>query len=447
MRKRTGTSRSATFLLALLLAAAAVSAAERPSPAVPRIDHHQHLLSPAGVELLAPSLLPAVEPPREISRLLRGVEEHWNDKAGLADLFVEDSVVLSVDSPGWLRGRAAVTGYLSGLFSRPYRMTPVTFRMEGTGGHVAGYLTRGEGTAAKPFGYFYLGLDKGKDGAWRIAAENPTFPGPRSGEPEDAAKLVELLDDAGIDRAVVLSDAYFFDSPKYDKGGDTYARVRAENDWTAEQVARFPGRLVAFCSFNPLRDYALQELERCAASRKFKGLKLHMGMSRVDLKNPEQVEKVRQVVEAANRLKMPLLVHVRPGPVYGREEAEIFLSRIVAAAPDVPFQIAHLWGGEGFSDAALGVYADAVSAGDPRTRNLYFDLAEAALVARGSDETLKTIARRIRQIGLSRILFASDGPVPESLTPREAWKDFRKSVPLTEDEIRAVASNVAPYLK
>jgi uncharacterized protein len=145
---------------------------------------------------------------------------------------------------------------------------------------------------------------------------------------------------------------------------------------------------------------------------------------------------------------MPVLIHVRADPkAYGREQAEIFLSQIVAAAPDVPVQIAHLWGGEAFSDSALAVYADAVSAGDPRTKNLYFDLAEAALVARGSDETLRTIAKRIRQIGLGRILFASDGPVPEALAPREAWKDFRTHVPLTEEEIRTIAGNVAPYLR
>ncbi|MFL6195481.1 MAG: amidohydrolase family protein, partial [Thermoanaerobaculia bacterium] len=224
-------------------------------------------------------------------------------------------------------------------------------------------------------------------------------------------------------------------------------KVRAENDWTAQEVARYPDRLVGFCSFNPLKDYALAELDRCASSHRFKGLKLHFGMSRVDLNNPEQVAKVRRVVEAANKRRLAIIVHVRPGPTYGRQEAEVFLSQIVAAAPDVPFQIAHLWGGEAFSDAALAVYAEAVAAGDPRTRNLYFDVAEAALVANGSAETLQTIAKRIRQIGPRRILYGSDGPVPEADTPRDAWRQMRTQVPLTDEELRTIANNVAPYMR
>jgi predicted TIM-barrel fold metal-dependent hydrolase len=418
-----------------------------PGPTVPLIDYHQHLLSPAGAELVNRPLLPAVELPQDLARLLHKIEEGWNDKAALADLYTEDSLALSVDSPGWMRGRAAVAASLSATFARAYRMTPVAFGTEGSSGHLAGYFVRGEGAAAKPFGYFYMTLTKGGDGAWRIAAEVPKFPGPTVEEPETGEQLVALLDAAGIRRAVVLSDAYFFDSPKYEKGPDVYAKVRAENDWTAQQVAKFPDRLVAFCSFNPLREYAVAELERCASSHRFKGLKLHFGMSKVDLKNPEHVAKVRRVVEAANRLRMPIIVHVRPDPMYGREHAEIFLSQIVAAAPDVPVQIAHLWGGEGFSDAALAVYADAVAAGDPRTKNLYFDVAEAALVANGSEETLRTIARRIRQIGLQRILYGSDGPVSEALSPREAWHSMRDSVPLTDEEFRTIANNVAPYMR
>jgi len=35
--------------------------------------------------------------------------------------------------------------------------------------------------------------------------------------------------------------------PNKRKIEDEYAQVRAENDWTGEQVSRFPGRLRAFC--------------------------------------------------------------------------------------------------------------------------------------------------------------------------------------------------------
>ncbi len=190
--------------------------------------------------------------------------------------------------------------YLSTRFASEYRLTPVSSRIRGSSGHIAGYFTRG----TKHIGYFSLWVEKGRDGKWRIAAETPTFPGPKVSEPETASQLVAHLDEAGIRRAVVLSDGYYFDSPKFGVAG-SLTKVRAENDWTAQQVAQFPDRLVAFCSFNPLKDYALEELERCASSNRFTGLKLHFGMSEVDLGNPDHVRKVRAVVEAANRLRMP----------------------------------------------------------------------------------------------------------------------------------------------
>lgn len=93
-----------------------------------------------------------------------------------------------------------------------------------------------------------MSLKKGADGAWRIAAESPTFPGPAKREPTTAEQLVAQLDEAGIKRGAVLSTAYWFGSPFMRKAeGDEYANVRAENDWVAREMARFPDRLVALC--------------------------------------------------------------------------------------------------------------------------------------------------------------------------------------------------------
>ena len=52
----------------------------------------------------------------------------------------------------------------------------------------------------------------------------------------------------------------------------------------------------------------------------------------------------------------------------------------------------------------------------------------------------------MRKIGLDWILYGSDGPVMESATPLAAWKRT-KTLPLTEEELRIIAGNVAPYLR
>lgn len=423
------------------------SAAGELSGPVPLIDYHQHLLSPSIAQLENRRLFKSMAVPADVKQVLSEVERHWNDPLRLAPLFTADAATTSVDG-GWKRGRDAVAVYQGKQFRAPYRFIPVDVDVTAQDSHIAGNFARGEGPEAKAFGLFALVLRKEADGAWRIATEYNHFPGAAAEEPETAADLVRYLDEAGIRRAVVLSDAYYFDSPRDAPDSISYANLRAENDWTAEQVAQFPDRLVAFCSVNPLSDYAIHELDRCAASGKFKGLKLHFGASAVDLLNPAHVAKVRAVVAEANRLRLPLVVHVRADYTkYGAPHAHVLLDHIVSAAPDVPFTIAHLWGGEAFSDDALAVYAHAVASHDPHTRSLYFDIAELAMVAGGDKEKLALMAKRMREIGMSRILYGTDGPVVESWTPKESSRKTMADLPLTPAEFQILANNVAPYLR
>jgi uncharacterized protein len=429
----------------LALAALAAALALPVLGETPLADHHEHLLSPAAAKLAADPLLPAVALPDDLGRLLRAMEKGWNDKQALTALLTEDSVVFDWRDPHWIKGRDEVATYLSELFARPYRVTPISYGIDGSAGHVAAYLTRGEGEAAKHFGQALLAVRKGADGAWRIAAETPTFPGPKIREPRSADDLVAVLDEAGIRRAAVLSVAYWFGSPLMPRApGDEYANVRAENDWTAQQAARYPDRLVVFCSFNPLKDYALQEIDRCAKIPLVKGIKLHFGNSGVDVRNPEHVERLRKVFAAANGHHLAIVAHLWTlDKRYGREDAQIFLDKLLPAAPDVPVQIAHFaGGGPGYTDEALAVYADAITAGDPRIKNLYFDVATVA--DEQSAEVLKTFAKRIRQVGLHRVLFGTDLGPP---MPRQSWLIFRTTVPLTDDEFKTIAGNVAPYFR
>jgi len=269
--------------------------------------------------------------------------------------------------------------------------------------------------------------------------------------PLDADDLIPLLDSAGIRRAVVLSVAYMYGSPRRTVENE-YAKVRAENDWTAAQAARYPDRLIAFCGFNPLKDYALEELARCAADRRFgRGIKLHFGNSDVQLDEPAHVERLRQVFRAANEHGMAIVVHMRASisrkRPYGATQARIFLEQLLPLAADVPVQIAHLAGtGPGYddppADSAMAVLADAVR-GNRYARRLWFDVA-GVVDAGISPMHAALVARRIRQVGVERVLYGSDGAVGENLRPRQSWAAFR-GLSLTDDEIARIADNVAPY--
>jgi predicted TIM-barrel fold metal-dependent hydrolase len=270
--------------------------------------------------------------------------------------------------------------------------------------------------------------------------------------PRTATDLMAQLDAAGIARAVVLSAAYIFEQPsrKVDAAGE---KVRRENDWTSQQVARFPDRLVGFCGINPLKDYAVDELLRCARDPYLRhGVKLHFGNSVVDFHNPTHIEQVRRVFRAANDHRMAIVVHLRAsvtqGMAYGPDEARVFLDEWLPAAPDVVVQVAHLggagpWQDEGVRQAFV-VLVEAVARRDPRTRLLYVDAT--ALGSPATQADAEWWAGMIRRLGPERVLFGSDATLP-AVTPGDAWIALRKLLPLTADEFAVIAGNVPPYLR
>jgi uncharacterized protein len=269
----------------------------------------------------------------------------------------------------------------------------------------------------------------------------------------DADRLITLLDQGGIRQAAVLSLSYQYGNPNRPPVEREYEAVKAENDWTSAQVAKHPGRLVAFCSVNPLRPYALDEIARCAADPRLRrGLKLHFGNSDVDLTRPADAARLREVFALANRHGMAIVVHARTTislkRPYDARHARVFLDTLLPAAPDVPVQIAHLGGSGGFDepglDEAVGIFVDAIAAKDPRVARLWFDVSGVAGIGKWPAPASR-VAERIRQIGLDRVLWGADGAAGGN-APAAAWKSFSQT-PLTPQELEAIRSNVAPYLR
>ncbi|MEH6437697.1 amidohydrolase family protein [Massilia sp. DD77] len=278
--------------------------------------------------------------------------------------------------------------------------------------------------------------------------------GPTGPQPISAEDLIGYLDTAGIRRAAVMSVAYMYGRPSR-VVEDEYGKVKAENDWTASQVAKHPERLRAFCGFNPLKDYALAELERCADHPHLRhGIKMHFGNSDVQLDKPEHIAKLKEVFRAANRHRMAIAVHLRASislkRPYGEAQARAFLEQLMPLATDIPVQVAHFAGaGPGYEDPpaneVMRVFAEAAAKRDPNTRQLYFDVASIATPSI-TPEHAREMVRRIRQVGVDKVLFGSDAATPTNMRPREAWAAFA-ALPLTKKEVERVAANVAPYLR
>lgn len=266
----------------------------------------------------------------------------------------------------------------------------------------------------------------------------------------DGEALLAELDAAGIESAVVLSVGYSF-ADERKQLTDPDRLTKEENDWTSGQVAASGGRLIGFCSANPLRDAALAELKRCLALPGMVGIKQHLGNAGVSLRNPDHVLRLQHLFALAERARVPLLVHMRPrgGAEYDARDARSFLNAIVPHAPTVPIIIAHLGASSpGYpdqNDVIMAWFAAAAERRDPRMRNIYFDVA-ANVTADTTPAEAALIARRMRQIGVRKFLYGSD-LTPPGGSIRSGWEIFRTKVPLTEAEIRRIAGNRLSFVR
>jgi predicted TIM-barrel fold metal-dependent hydrolase len=156
--------------------------------------------------------------------------------------------------------------------------------------------------------------------------------------------LIIEMDKAHVDKVVILSCAYMFGSPAF-KVQYEYEKVQHENDWVAQQAALYPQRLKAYCSVNPLKEYADDEIKRCAASKKFAGLKLHFTNSEIDLRNTDHVKKLQGIFALADSLRMPVTVHMHTlSNGYGTKDAAIFINKLLSKTKHISVQVAHIAG-------------------------------------------------------------------------------------------------------
>lgn len=272
-----------------------------------------------------------------------------------------------------------------------------------------------------------------------------------------AGAVVASLDSANVPRAVLLSTAYFFGIP--DLAIDSAAaRTRAENAWVAAQARRFPDRLVAFFSANPLAPYAVPELDHCGAVAECRGFKLQLANSDIDFRDTADVRGLRRFFAAANERGLPLVVHLQTRrPDFGAREVDTFIDRVLPAAPDIPIQIAHLGGNSQYDAAtrrAAGAFLSALQDHPGRTAHLFFDLAVVPLpesLARGDSALLARVreqnrqfAEMARQLGPDRVVFGSD--YPESGIG-DYLRGIEAALPMEPAEIKELLDDPAPSLE
>jgi predicted TIM-barrel fold metal-dependent hydrolase len=204
-----------------------------------------------------------------------------------------------------------------------------------------------------------------------------------------AEELIDSMDRDGIDVSVVLNI-----------GWTTHELCVETNDYILESIARYPQRLIGFCSVQPRSlESALDEIERCAKEG-IRGIgEMRPDMQLLDLTDDEIME---PFIEVVNKHNLILLTHASEPvghsyPGKGAVTPELLYS-FITRYPDLTLVCAH-WGGGLPFYALMPEVKQAMS-------KVYFDTAASPFLY-----SPQVYSQVVRLVGAEKILFGSDYPL------------------------------------
>jgi len=227
-----------------------------------------------------------------------------------------------------------------------------------------------------------------------------------------ADELIASMDRDGVDISVMVNIGWM-----------THDLCIESNDYILESMARYPDRLLGFCTVQPNSyDAAMAEIERCARQG-IKGVgEMRPDVQLFDLTDDEMVA---PLVEILRKYKLILLLHTSEPvghnyPGKGNVTPDL-LYPFITRYPDLTIVCAH-WGGGLPFYALMPEVKKAMS-------NVYFDTAASPFLY-----TPQVYQQVIQLVGADKILFGSDYPL---LAPSRLLNEIKSlSLPAeTEDLI------------
>lgn len=188
----------------------------------------------------------------------------------------------------------------------------------------------------------------------------------------DAEALVDAMDEAGVDAAVVSG---------------IVGSLEEDNDTVEAACERYPGRLYGYVNLDP-RDAngSLAELERRSESPCFRGVKLHSANHCYFPWRSEWFPIYERVEEAG----LPVLWHSGTYP----NSLPLQIAAVARSFPAVPFILAHF----GLADVARDCLPSA-------------ELAPTVFVDMSINPILPVMREYVDRVGAGRLLWGSDFPL------------------------------------
>ncbi len=232
-----------------------------------------------------------------------------------------------------------------------------------------------------------------------------------------AEELIDSMDRADIDVSVIVNFGWM-----------THELCTETNDYILESIARFPKRLIGFCTVQPQSlDAAIAEIERCAENGA-KGIgELRPDIQLLDL---EDEAIIAPLMETIKKHGLILLTHASEPAGHDYPGKGIItpdvLYPFITHYPDVTIVCAH-WGG------GLPFYA-LMPEVQKALQNVYFDTAASPFLYQPQIYTLVS-----QLVSADKILFGSDYPL---LLQTRLLQEIN-SAALTEEEKSLILSGNA----
>ncbi len=235
-----------------------------------------------------------------------------------------------------------------------------------------------------------------------------------------ADELIASMDKAGVDISVIVNI-----------GWTTHELCVETNDYILESIARYPQRLIGFCTVQPHSyEAAIAEIERCA-----KGGIRGVGEIRPDIQlfDLRDEEVIKPLIKVIRKHKLILLTHASEPvghnyPGKGTITPDM-LYPFITSYPDLTIVCAH-WGGGLPFYALMPEVKQAMS-------NVFFDTAASPYLY--SPQIYNQV---IQLVGADKILFGSDYP----LLAQGRLLEEIKSLDLPEDTRDLILSGNAQRL-
>jgi len=202
-----------------------------------------------------------------------------------------------------------------------------------------------------------------------------------------AEELLKLMDEKGIDKAIVSSASAI-----------TYRNAQSGNEELLEEVKGHEDRLIPFAVINPAYAGWEDDLRICCEEFGMKGLRLYPKWHNYELSDPRCVELVNRATEMGMVISIPIRVEDYRQRSWLVDVPDVPLDEIaelVRRCPEAKFILVN---GIGFVNSPLG------QKGSELPPNYYIEISRLSALLRNE------IGQLIENIGAERIVFGTGIP-------------------------------------